>query len=125
MEETAPSVGDSARSSRPSGEERWVPPIIAALLIVVSGIVLTFLIYPFPPPGRTFVALLAVAGALVVGGLSTLMYLIPSAASNREVKTEFYSARAAYLCVLAGLLLSVIVAIGAVFAAVVLLIGRP
>jgi len=62
---------------------------------------------------------------LIVGGLVTLIVLIPAAGgSNSDIKTEFFSARAAYLCVITGLVLFGIVAIGAVFARVVLTVGR-
>ena len=89
----------------------------------MSGIALTTVISRVPAPTRTFVAIFAAAGVLVVGGLVTLIVLIPAAGSNPDVKTEFYSARAAYLCVITGLLLFGVVAIGAVFARVMLNIG--
>ena len=67
-------------------------------------------------PAHTFAILTACAGFLVVGGLVFLVFVIPAAASCQyagAVKTEFHSARAAYLCVAAGLLLFIVTAIGA------------
>ncbi len=73
-------------------------------------------------PAHTFAILTASAGFLVVGGLVFLVFVIPAAASSPyagAVKTEFHSARAAYLCVAAGLLLFIVTAIGAAAAQVV------
>jgi hypothetical protein len=120
-EKTAPSSTQDTQAP-PHKVRPW--PMIAravsaiALSVVIYG--LTFIVYRMPPAVRTFVALGAAAGALVVGGFITLIVLIPTAGSNPDVKTEFYSARAAYVCVVAGLVLLGIVTIGAVFARVVL-----
>jgi hypothetical protein len=114
--ESSPNTSDADRKAvRPKG---WIWPTVVSVLV---GIALTLLIYPMPAPARTFVALAAVAGVLIVGGLVTLIVLIPAAGSNPEVKTEFYSARAAYLCVITGLVVLGIIAIGAVFARVMLM----
>lgn len=74
------------------------------------------LIYSLAEPAQTFAILTTCAGFLVVGGLVFLVFVIPAAASSPyagAVKTEFHSARAAYLCVAAGLILFMITAIGA------------
>ena len=114
----SPNITKTSTEGTPSAARRhWFLP---TLLSVFAAVVLFAAIYRMPAPVRTFVALSAVAGILVVGGLTTLIVLIPAAGSNPEVKTEFYSARAAYLCVIAGLLLFAVVTIGAVFARVML-----
>lgn len=71
-----------------------------------------------------YVALSAGAGTLVLGGLIFLISVIPAAASKSNIRTELYSVRAAYLCVIAGLILIGIVAIGLVFAQVMQTVGR-
>lgn len=101
------STGSAAgeKGAKPS----WALPAVAGVL---AGSALTVFICSTPVPARTFVALAAAAGALVVGGLVTLIVIIPAVGSNPDVKTEFYSARAAYLCVVAGLMLLGAVAVG-------------
>lgn len=94
----------------------WTTGVIAAVL----SIILTALIYPIPAPARTFVALGVSAGALVVGGLVFLVFLIPAAGSTAQVRTEFHSVRAAYNCVLAGLIGFILIAIGAIAARIIL-----
>jgi hypothetical protein len=119
--------GASEKTANGSEEDKKTPDrkhwMWSTGLTVLSGIALTTVISRVPAPTRTFVAIFAAAGVLVVGGLVTLIVLIPAAGSNPDVKTEFYSARAAYLCVITGLLLFGVVAIGAVFARVMLNIG--
>ncbi len=85
------------------------------LASLLAGI-LWELISRMSDPARVFAALLAVAGYLVVSGLVFLVVVIPAAGSNPEVKTEFYSARAAYFCVISGLVLVGIVTIGILIA---------
>jgi len=110
----------AATKRRSSG--RWLPPAVLAAFGVIA-IVVSRWIYAVPPAARTFASLSALAFALIVGGFIVLMVLVPAAGSNPEVKTEFHTARAAYLCVVAGLIILSIVAIGAVFARIVLTIG--
>jgi|ERR1700722_6535853 hypothetical protein len=110
----------SEEDTKTPDRKHWMWP---TGLTVLSGIALTIVISRVPAPTRTFVAIFAAAGVLVVGGLVTLIVLIPAAGSNPDVKTEFYSARAAYLCVITGLVLFGVVAIGAVFARVMLNVG--
>jgi hypothetical protein len=74
--------------------------------------------FVIPYQTRTYVALSVVAGSLVSGGFALLIYVIPSDSSDDGVKTEFYSARAAYLSVIIGLALFVVIAVGATFARV-------
>jgi hypothetical protein len=112
----------SEKDKNTASRKHWIWPTVVTVL---SGVALTIVICKLPAPARTFVALSAAAGVLVVGGLVTLIVLIPAAGSDLDVRTEFYSARAAYLCVIAGLVLFGVVAIGAVFARVMLTIRRP
>lgn len=114
---TAKSSADDKQAAQ---RTHWILPTVVT---VAAGIALTEVISRIPAPVRTFVALAAVAGVLVVGGLVTLIVLIPAAGSNPDVKTEFYSSRAAYLCIITGLMLFAIVAIGAVIARVMLTVG--
>lgn len=118
-EATKPTTS-SAQSGKPASPKHWKS---ATFVTVLGGIALAAVIYMVPDPARTFVALAASAAVLVVGGLVTLIVLIPAAGSNPEVKTEFLSARAAYFCVIAGLILFGVVAIGAVLARVILTVG--
>lgn len=110
-------------NSRASWVRQWAGLITIAAAALLA-IVLSYLIYPLCDPNRSYVALSAAAGSLVVGGLVVLIVLIPAAASKSDVRTELYSVRAAYLCVVAGLILLVIVAIGVVFAQVMQTVGR-
>ena len=115
-------IGDQSQVWR-----TWRGPLTVGITIaaaVALSLELTKVIYPIPGPTRTFVALSAEAGALVIGGLVFLIVLIPVAASKSDVRTELYSVRAAYLCVVAGLILLGIVAVGAVVAQVMLTVGR-
>jgi hypothetical protein len=117
---TQPTAASPAINVPAIRRKHWIRPTIVTVL---AGIVLAIVIWRMPAPARTFVALSAAAGVLVVGGLVTLIVLIPAAGSNPELKTEFYSARAAYFCVIAGLILFGVVAIGAVFARVMWTVG--
>jgi len=111
----------STKDSPAARHTRWILPAFAGLL---GGFSLAALICSIPAPAQTFVSLSTVSGVLIVGGLVTLIVLIPAAGgSNSDIKTEFFSARAAYLCVITGLVLLGIVAIGAVFARVMLTVG--
>ena len=115
-----PTAKDSANQKSTARRTHWIAPTVVA---VTGGIILTAVVSRVPGPVRTFVALSAVAGVLVVGGLVTLIVLIPAAGSNPDVKTEFHSSRAAYLCIITGLILFGIVTIGAVIARVMLTVG--
>jgi hypothetical protein len=125
MEENTGFAGATSdlNSGKQSARKPWLWWLVAGLGTALM-LYLLHLICQIPPATRTFVALAATAGALVVGGLATLIFIIPAADSFREVKTEFYSVRAAYLCVIAGLVLFVIVTLGAVIARVMLTTGR-
>lgn len=66
---------------------------------------------------HVFWLLSALGGLLVIVGLGSLLWLIPFLADrfqNSSARTEFYSARAAYWSVIAGLVVLVILAISAV-----------
>jgi len=94
--------------------------IFAAAIIAV--VLIPWLVYALPAAPRTYVALSIVAGALTGCGVVLLIVVIPAFGSS-DLKTEFYSARAAYLCVVAGLVLFGVITVGAVFARVVLTLG--
>lgn len=66
---------------------------------------------------HVFWLLSALGGFLVIVGLGSLLWLIPFLADrfqNSSARTEFYSARAAYWSVIAGLAVLVMLAISAV-----------
>jgi hypothetical protein len=111
---------DNNRSSMPTPTHSALTIVASFTTIFLIALTLT---YYTPAPARTFVGFSVIAAALVVGGLITLIVLIPAAGSNPDVKTEFFSARAAYLCVVAGLLLFGVVVVGAVVARVMLTAG--
>lgn len=111
---------------RPESSPRqtfWRAVIAIVFSFVLYSIVV--IVYGLPASVRTFVALSVAAGALVVGGLLTLIVVIPVVDLKSDVKTEFYSARAAYLCVIAGLALFAVITIGAIFVQVALALGKP
>jgi hypothetical protein len=59
--------------------------------------------------------ILRIGGVLVCGGLVTLVVVIPLAgriAGKGSTRTEFFSARAAFWCVMAGLAVLVLVSTG-------------
>jgi hypothetical protein len=121
---TQPSAASPPEDSSAARQNRWALPAFAgALAGVLAGIALAVSICPIPAPAQTFVSLAAVAGVLIVGGLIALIVLIPAAGSNSDIKTEFLSARAAYFCVIAGLVLLGVVAVGAVSVRVMLTVG--
>lgn len=71
--------------------------------------------------------MLKTAWVLVVLGVTNLLILIPffgSVCENNNVKTEFFSTRAAYWCVVTGLILFVISAVGLEIVRVVSLFKR-
>jgi hypothetical protein len=113
-----PTESEAPPAQNTAAGGRWNVFWVIAIIGVVASIALAHLISAMPAPARTFVALGVCAGALIVGGLVFLIILIPAAGSNPDVKTEFYSARAAYNCVIAGLIAFLIVAIGAIVASV-------
>jgi len=64
-----------------------------------------------------FTLLTVVGGTLVFMGMGTLLWLIPFLAKqfqSSEARTEFYSARAAYWCVVVGLGILAVLAVSAV-----------
>ena len=66
---------------------------------------------------HVFRMLSLIGGLLVFVGLGSLLWLIPYCAKRfqaSEARTEFYSARAAYWSVIAGLAVLVMLALGAV-----------
>jgi hypothetical protein len=123
----------------PTGEshstwvQRWsdaIPIAIFGLLVVALvklAIILIKLIYPLPYPTRMYLALSAGAGVLILAGLFFLIILIPAASRflKSELRTELYSVRASSLCVIAGLIIFGIVAIGLVLAQLMQNAGRP
>jgi|SRR5579872_5713107 len=129
---TKPGVGDEVADkaeNQKSGDQRskvWVGVIGAFgfLFLIWLAHALVSWTALTPATFRPFVALGASAAFLVIMGLTTLISIIPATALNPDVKTEFFSARAAYICVLAGLILLGIVGIGAAFAQVVLVLGE-
>ncbi len=101
---------------------------LGAFLAVAGAAIIAYalvrVVYALPPPARAYVALSIVAGALVACGFVLLIGVIPAFGSlNPDLRTEFLSSRAAYLCVVAGLVLFGVITIGAVFARVVLTLG--
>ena len=98
-----------------------------AVVLVGLAITLVKLIYPLPYPTRMYLALSAGAAILVLAGLFFLIILIPAASRflKSELRTELYSVRASSLCVIAGLIMLGIVAIGLVLAQVVQTLRRP
>lgn len=88
--------------------------VITISLMALSGIAAWQLIWRLSPDIRVFAGLFTVSVGLVVIGLVTLIFIIPAAGPDYDLKTEFYSVRAAYFCVLAGLASLVIVAFGTV-----------
>jgi len=74
-----------------------------------------------------YLALSAGAAIFVLAGLFFLIILIPAASRflKSELRTELYSVRASSLCVIAGLIMLGIVAIGLVLAQVVQTLRRP
>jgi uncharacterized membrane protein len=61
--------------------------------------------------------LLALGIILIAGGFVTLLYMIPKLAmefKESDARADFYSARAAYRSVIAGLGVIVLVALGAI-----------
>lgn len=112
-----PTVPQNAEA--PVARHMALPTVLAVLFVIALAMA-----NRMPDTVRTFVALSIIAGALVLGGFVTLILLIPATRPNPDVKTEFLSARAAYLCVIAGLILFGIITVGAVFARVMLNVGR-
>jgi hypothetical protein len=109
---------------------RMTAAVIFAILLVkliLWGVYLAKLIYRLPDPTRMYLGLSEGAAALVLAGLVFLIVLIPAAATflKSELRTELYSVRASFLCVVAGLILFGIVAIGLVFAQVMQTLRRP
>jgi hypothetical protein len=85
---------------------------LVIVLASVTGLFVRSAICKLSPEIRVFAGLLAISLYLVAGGLASIMFVIPAAGPDYEVKTEFYSVRAAYMCVIAGLVLAVIVSVG-------------
>lgn len=71
---------------------------------------------------KVFIQVLIVGAVLVLIGLATLLVAIPLLAKwykDSDARTEFYSSRAAYFCVVVGLVILIIVAVGACALAIV------
>jgi magnesium-transporting ATPase (P-type) len=109
-----------SKPEQPTDEARLYRYMVFALTFVAFISAFWFLhqlIRKLVEPAHTFGVLAACAGFLVLGGLVFLVFVIPAAASSthaRYVKTEFHSAKAAYLCVAAGLTLFIVIAVGVV-----------
>jgi hypothetical protein len=131
--EPPPPTPASTEESRSSWVKRWsdaIPIAIFGALVVVLlrlAIILVKLIYPLPYPTRMYLALSAGAAVLVLAGLFFLIILIPAASKflKSELRTELYSVRASSLCVIAGLIMFGIVAIGLVLEQVMQALRRP
>ena len=66
---------------------------------------------------HVFIMLSVIGGLLVLAGMATLLWVIPFFAERfqkSEARTEFYSARAAYWSVVAGLGVLIVLALSAV-----------
>lgn len=90
--------------------------LLSQFAALLAGVVAWNAIWRVPAEVRLFAGLMTVSGYLIVGGLVTLLFIIPAAGSDPEVKTEFYSSRAAYWCVISGVILMGIVVTGVVLA---------
>jgi hypothetical protein len=86
--------------------------LIVLSLLFVLGIAAWTLVWRIPSDNRLFASLLTISLCFVAGGLVSLVLVIPAAGSDCEVKTEFYSAKAAYYCVVTGLAMAIVVTIG-------------
>jgi hypothetical protein len=74
-----------------------------------------------------FTMLAVIGGLLVVVGMGSLLWLIPLLAEHfqkSEARTEFYSARAAYWCVLVGLGLFALLGVSAVLVVILKFAGE-
>jgi hypothetical protein len=119
--ELPPDTNPSDTGKKEQKKDGSTAVITVFSLIIAAGLGIASQI---ADPARTFVVLSVVAGALVVGGFLALVVIIPGVRRNPEIKTEFLSARAAYFCVLVGLVLFAIIAIGAVLTRVMLNLRR-
>lgn len=128
-----PPMPPSSGESRSSLLQRWLDVIPIAILgalaavLVTLAIILIKLIYPLPYPTRMYLALSGGAAVLVFAGLSFLIILIPAASRflRSELRTELYSVRASSLCVIAGLIMLGVVAVGLVSAQLIQALRRP
>lgn len=107
----------------------WGPGLTVAVTtagFVLLASIVGFCIYPLGYPTRAYVALAATATGLVLAGLLFLIVWIPAASKyfKPDLRTELYSVRAAYVCVIAGLIMFGIVAIGVVLAQVMRTVGH-
>ena len=120
QEKPTPKIPEAENGAdKRKGWKSYIGPVLAVLafwglLRLAHWFHWLFNRYAATSNAQVFVGLVAVAGMLVVGGLVTLVIFIPAARLNQDVKTEFYSARAAYGCVVGGLLLLILAATGAV-----------
>jgi hypothetical protein len=91
---------------------------LAAVLLLAWGFgyIAWRLISGFPAQIQVFAGLITVSMYLVAGGLVALVFIIPVSGPNTEIKTEFYSARGAYFCIIAGLVLALVVSMGLMIA---------
>lgn len=118
-------------SNSSSWVQQWIIPIaiFGALVLVIMKLAITFvkLIYPLPYPTRMYLALSTGAATLVLVGLFFLIILIPLASRSfkSELRTELYSVRASSLCVISGLIMFALIAIGLILAQVMQTLRRP
>lgn len=117
-----PTPANQPESRFASWIPRW-PDVIPITILLALAIVLVELsnvlfkrIYPLPYPTRMYLSLSAGAAILIFAGLFFLIILIPAASKflKSELRTELFSVRASSLCVIAGLVIFGIVAIGLV-----------
>lgn len=116
---------------------RWVHRSSYAIPIVILGafaivllklaIILFHLMYPLSYPTQMYLSLSAGAAILILAGLFFLIILIPAASKflKSELRTELYSVLASSLCVIAGLIMLGIVAIGLVSTQLIQALRRP
>ena len=121
-----PSSPPNEDAKRPANWMRRSIVVSAAATAAALAIILARFIYRLPYPTRAYLALAVGAGTLILAGLAFLIILIPAGSKylKSDVRTEHYSVRAAYLCVITGLILFGIIAIGLVFSQVAQAVWR-
>ena len=90
--------------------------VFMLVLAGVFGWLADWLIAGFPSEIKVFAGLITVSIYLIAGGFVILIFIIPVSGPCSEIKTEFYSARAAYFCTIAGLVLAIVVSMGLIVA---------
>ncbi|HEX8815116.1 MAG TPA: hypothetical protein VF753_06420 [Terriglobales bacterium] len=101
--------------------------VVPAVVLLVLPFLLLWLIGHQPYPTRMYLALSSGAAVSVLTGMFFLVSLIPFASKvlKSELRTELYSVRASYLCVIAGLVMLAVVTIGLVAAQLIQTLRRP